>query len=240
MADKAPSIDFITPRVIVQYPRLIKPDAGPKGKEGKLKFNVKGVFNPTGAKFVVGKTTLSIDALTEKLEAIRDEHFDAVKADLQAKKKGAAVKKMTKAPVFRPVLDEEGNETEQVYVSAKTYAQYTDKKSGQVIDKKPPTMFDAKGNVIKGKLPNVGGGSTMKIAVTAKAYYVDSSGEVGISYYLNSTQLIDLVEFGGSTNPGFADEGGGYEAEADDPLKAVENVLQQIQGHAHQARRPSI
>lgn len=31
-----------------------------------------------------------------------------------------------------------------------------------------------------------------------------------------------------------------YEAEADDPLKAVENVLQQIQGQAHQARRPAI
>lgn len=213
--DKTPQLKFITPRVIVQYPRLLKPDTGPKGKEGKPKFTVKGTFVPGEGNFVVGKTTLSCDAIVEKLEAMRDEHFEEVAADLKAKKKGAAFKKLNKAPVFRPVLDEEGEETDKVFINAKTSAQYKDKKTGELVDKRPPAMFDAKGNVIKGKLPNVGGGSTMKIAVLAKPYYVESSGEVGITYYLESTQLIDLVEFGGSSNPGFGDEGGGYEAEAD-------------------------
>lgn len=214
---KKKSIKFITPRVIVQYPRLLKPDAGPKGKEGKLKFNVKGTFTPDkDAKFTIGKTVVSYDAIVEKLVELRDEFYDELEADLKAKKKGPALKKLHKADPFRALLDDEGNETEKVYLTAKTYAQYKDKKTGELINKKPPPMFDAKGNLIKGKLPPVGGGSTMKIACTAMAYYVDSSGEVGVTYYLDSTQLIDLVEFGGSTNPGFGDEGGGYEADEEE------------------------
>lgn len=214
MADnKREYLKFITPRVSVKYPRLIKPDTGPKGKESAPKFTVKGIFTPGEGEFIVGKTKLAFDAIVEKLEAMRDAEFDKVMAEAKAKKKGALIKKLHKAPVFKPVLDDEGNETTEVEVFAKTSATYKDKGTGEVVNKRPPLMFDSKGKKIEGKLPAVGGGSTMKIAVSACPYFVASSGAVGITCYLDSTQLIKLVEFGGGTNPGFDAEEDGFEAE---------------------------
>jgi hypothetical protein len=215
MADnKREYLKFITPRVVVKYPRLIKPDTGPKGKESAPKFTVKGIFTPGEGEFIIGKTKVSYEGIVEKLEAIRDEEFERVMADAKAKKKGALIKKLHKAPVFKQVLDDEGNETAEVEVYAKTAATYKDKGTGEVLNKRPPLMFDSKGKKIEGKLPAVGGGSTMKIAVSAAAYFVESSGAVGITCYLDSTQLIKLVEFGGGgTNPGFDSEDDGYEAE---------------------------
>jgi|ERR1700722_18920492 len=212
-------LKFISPRGIYRYPRLLKPDAGPKGKESKVpKFSVKNEFDP-GQQFVVGKTKVSQEEIVEKLEALRDAKFDEVEADLKAKKKGAALKKLSKAPVLRPVLDEDGNETGKLFITAKTASEYKDKKTGEIVKKRPPTMFDAKGKELK-KLPNVGGGSEGKLSVSADAYYVDSSGEVGVTYYLEATQLLKLVEFGGrsAADHGFGEEEG-YSGDEDGPAE---------------------
>lgn len=214
MADnKRTYLKFITPRTVVKYPRLIKPDTGPKNNPSEPKFSVKGIFTPGEGEFIVGKTKLSYEGIVEKLEALRDEEFDRVLAEAKAKKNGKLIKLLHKAPVFAPVLDDEGNETAEVQVYAKTAATYKDKQTGKVENKRPPLMFDSKGKKIEGKLPAVGGGSTMKIAVSACPYFVASSGAVGITCYLDSTQLIKLVEFGGGSNPGFDAEDDGFEAE---------------------------
>jgi hypothetical protein len=216
MADnKREYLKFITPRTVVKYPRLLKPDTGPKNNPSDPKFSVKGIFTPGEGEFIVGKTKLSYEAIVEKLEALRDAEFDRVMAEAKAKKNGKLIKLLHKAPVFAFVLDDEGNETAEVQVYAKTAATYKDKQTGTVETKRPPLMFDSKGKKIEGKLPSVGGGSTMKIAVSACPYFVASSGAVGITCYLDSTQLIKLVEFGGGgTNPGFDAEDDGYEAES--------------------------
>tara|TARA_R100000951_G_scaffold116800_1_gene131180 strand:- start:9699 stop:10214 length:516 start_codon:yes stop_codon:yes gene_type:complete len=61
---------------------------------------------------------------------------------------------------------------------------------------KKPTLFDAKGNVIKTDLP-VGNGSTIKLSGVMGTY--SAGGNIGVTAYLNAVQIIDLVEFGGST-----------------------------------------
>lgn len=58
-----------------------------------------------------------------------------------------------------------------------------------------PGLFDAKGNAITADL-NVGNGSTIKIAGLLATY--DAGGNKGVTAYLNSVQIIDLVEFGGN------------------------------------------
>ena len=61
---------------------------------------------------------------------------------------------------------------------------------------KKPTLFDAKGNVIKTDLP-VGNGSIIKLSGVMGTY--SAGGNIGVTAYLNAVQIIDLVEFGGST-----------------------------------------
>ena len=76
--------------------------------------------------------------------------------------------------------------------------------------KNAPKLFDSKGNPIKDISElRVGGGSTIKIAGAAKAY--NAGGATGVTCYLNSVQVIDLVEY--SSSP-FGAEEGGFEAAA--------------------------
>lgn len=188
-------IHIITPRAVVSYPRLLKPDVGTKQNPQKPNFNVKGTFSP-GGKFVVGKKLMDHDEVVALLEAARDEEFDKQLADAKSKKNGKLIKLLHKAPVFAAVVDGEGNETGELSVRAKTAAEYKDKDTGQIVKKDPPTMFDAKGKKIE-KLPPVGGGSEMKIGAQCKPYFVAATGAVGITFYLEATQLLKLVKYTG-------------------------------------------
>lgn len=76
--------------------------------------------------------------------------------------------------------------------------------------KNAPKMFDSKGNPVKDISElRLGGGSTLKVAGACKAY--NAGGVTGVTLYLNSVQVIDLVEFSGSP---FGAEEGGFEAAA--------------------------
>lgn len=87
--------------------------------------------------------------------------------------------------------------------------------------KNAPKIFDAKGNPIKNPSElRVGGGSVVKVAGAMKAY--NAGGATGVTCYLNSIQIIDLVEYNGSP---FGAEEGGFEAAAEEKFgesKAVE------------------
>lgn len=76
--------------------------------------------------------------------------------------------------------------------------------------KNAPKIFDSKGNPVRDTSElRLGGGSTLKIAGAAKAY--NAGGATGVTLYLNSVQIIDLVEYNGSP---FGAEEGGFEAAA--------------------------
>lgn len=78
--------------------------------------------------------------------------------------------------------------------------------------KNAPKLFDAKGNPIRDTSElRVGGGSVFKIAGAMKAY--NAGGTTGVTCYLNSVQIIDLVEYNGSP---FGAEEGGFEAAAEE------------------------
>ncbi|MGC3025858.1 ssDNA-binding protein [Burkholderia sp. DN3021] len=63
--------------------------------------------------------------------------------------------------------------------------------------KSKPKLFDAKGNPIRNtsSVERVGGGSTIRVKGSAKAY--ENGANIGVTLYLNEVQLIKLVEFGG-------------------------------------------
>lgn len=216
MSEKREYIKFITPRVIVKYPRLLKPDTGPRNKPTPPKYSVKGLFTPGEGTFTIGKTQVSYEDIVAKLEEARDAEHVKVLAEAKAKKNGKLVKLLQAAdaimPVFYAEVDEEGEETGLVQLNAKTAAEVKDKDTGKVEKKSPPPMVDAKGKKIA-KIPAVGGGSTMKIAVSAAPYFVAATGKVGITYYLNGTQLLVLEEY----------EGGGLGFVAEDGYDGAED-----------------
>ncbi len=86
--------------------------------------------------------------------------------------------------------------------------------------KNAPKIFDSKGNPIRDVSDlKIGGGSTLKIAGAAKAY--NAGGATGVTCYLNSVQVIDLVEY--SSSP-FGAEEGGFEAAASEKFAEAEEA----------------
>lgn len=222
MTDKlaVPSVDAITPAGIAQWPKLNTPDTF----KNKTTFNTKLVFDPDEDSVVNKKAANLVNAATQ----LRDEFFDALVADmreqaaeLRGAKKGAKAKEieakidaLEKAPIGKPEADEEtGEETGKVIILAKTNATYTDRKGNT--KERRLDFFDARGRKMK-TAPTIGGGSTLKLGVTMRPYVVDSSGQVGVTFYLNAVQVIDLVSYGGrdASAYGFGEEDG-YEYDED-------------------------
>lgn len=86
--------------------------------------------------------------------------------------------------------------------------------------KNMPKIFDSKGQPIKDIAElRIGGGSCLKIAGAAKAY--NAGGATGVTCYLNSVQVIDLVEY--SSSP-FGAEEGGFEAAASEKFPDAEQA----------------
>lgn len=194
MTDEVKYLKFITPRGVTQYPRFNKPDTGPKKNPHDPQFKTKLLFANDG-QFVVGKNKVDCSDMVKRLEDLRDELFEETKAELKSAKKGDALKKLNKRPVFAVAVDEEGNDTDQLMLSCKMYAETKDKKTQEVKKRKLP-IFNAKGDALT-KPPQIGGGSEVKLALSAKAYYNATNGEVGVTFYLDSVQLLKLVEFQG-------------------------------------------
>lgn len=93
-----------------------------------------------------------------------------------------------------------GSKDGQTWLKAKTKAFNEDGS-----DRKVP-IFDAKGNPVKGNI-RIGNGSVIRLNVAMAPYDMTSSTEkmAGITFYLNSVQVIRLVKF----QSGFDDETAG-------------------------------
>lgn len=198
------TIRFITPRGVAIWPRLNAPDT---------KWKPEGEYSC--------KIRLTPDALpedlVEKLEALRDEKAEETRADLKTKKQGAKIKSLKTRDLLTPETDREtGEETGFVLLNAKMRASGVSKKTGKPWTRKP-AVFDAKGKPID-PVPNIYGGSEVKLAVEAQAYYTPKDNEVGIAFYLEAAQVLKLVVGNGQKTAdgyGFGEEEG-FEADANE------------------------
>jgi hypothetical protein len=110
---------------------------------------------------------------------------------------------------FRPVLNDDGDPTGDVEAQFKLDAQYTSKKTGDVVRQRP-AVFDSAGNVLDG-VP-VWGGSICEIAFTMLGSYVAASHTCSASLRLLAARVLELTE--GRSNDasayGFGKDGSGY------------------------------
>ncbi|BCS53327.1 DUF2815 domain-containing protein [Geobacter sp. SVR] len=155
-----------------------------------------------------------LEPIFEEAYAAQCEGFNKKMDDAKGpqKAKMKAKGEIKRGDFYTPEYDDNGDETGNLIFRFKMAAQYKKKDSEEVV-KMSPQVFDAKGTKLK-SIPNIGGGSQIKVNFSPTGYYTDASHQAGITLRLNAVQIIELVEFGGGGNAGSYGFGAeeGYEA----------------------------
>lgn len=219
--DNVPSASAITPAGTAIWPKLNTPDT----YKGKTTYNVKLAFDADEDSVVNKKAAnmrdVAYDLRDEFAEQIRAQLSEQI-AEMKASKKGAKAKELQEKldtlevmDFGKPEVDEEtGEETGRTVIVAKTNATYKDRKG--VERERKIDIFDARGKKLDfDSAPQIGGGSTLKLGVTLRPYYMPADNKIGVTSYLDAVQIIDLVSYGGARDAsayGFGEEDG-YESE---------------------------
>lgn len=182
----------ITPIGVASWPRLNKPESF---QNGPLKYS-------TGLCWEDGSDEVA------KLRKAFDEMMEWIEVEgltpLQ-KKKGTAVYPLKQE--IRPVKDEDGNTIDEeptgnVKINA---SEFYKKKDGQ-INKIP--FVDSAGEPIS-RVPEIHGGSRLRLQVWCRPYYMNSTNEYGVSFKINAVQIVELSA-GFSSGPEFGAVEGGW------------------------------
>lgn len=203
---KAPTERFMTPLGTLVFPKLNKPDE----YKGKKTWQASLKVSREEASALIDKYDELYEAAWEQAQAEAQERLDNAKTGTEkakAKKALEALSQATKA--YEPVLDDEGDETDEVILRIKMYAEV--EKDGKIRQLKPD-FFDAKGKPLK-VVPNIWGGT--KAYVSGAFIPYNQSIGVGVKLQLNALQIIELSN-GSSRDAagyGFGAQDGGFSAD---------------------------
>jgi hypothetical protein len=205
--------NIVSPKGIAVFPRLNKPDT---------KFVAVGEYS---VKLKMNSTDEAVQAFLATIEEARQASKPWAEKSLQesltqakdAAKKGALKKKiesldLADSPV-KPVLDEDGNETDFVEVRFKCKAEFVGKDGATV--KVRPALRDAMKAEINPEKVTVGGGSTIKVAAAMYPYYNAKDNVSGVTFRLRAVQVLKLSA-GGGGDFGFGEEDGDALGQAED------------------------
>lgn len=184
-----------TPAAECQYPALQSP---------------RDNYEKTGQEFTVTllfpKAHPWVKKMTAEWTKIADEFIAEQIKDAKPQQKGK-LKKYELALPFKPVYDEDGDETDMVKIGFKRDATWTSKKTNKT-GKNTVVVFDSQNNVIKRDL-KIGSGSIIQVGYSTPRPYASPAAEkYGVSVRLMSARLIKLVEYvaGGNADAfGFED-----------------------------------
>lgn len=212
-------IQRTTPVGIAVYPHILAAD------EYQLKTNNKHECN-TGLR--LDGSSPAVTAFIAELDAMAKEAFEVGKVHLQeridsgelkAKKLADArenLAKLTCYVPYEPDYDDDGNETGDYMLRAKTQVSGIDSKTNQRWHREVP-VFDSRGQKIEGEARanlKLWGGSRIAVAVQVVPFCAEGLQKAGISLRMGAVQVIQLS--GGSSSAdsfGFGVEGDGYVAE---------------------------
>lgn len=213
MAEKKPPlIKVMTKKGIARFPSLTKPDTK-YNPDGEYKTGV--VVSQEDAQPIIDKVTTAAEKIFAETKAKLQEDIKTLKGEKLVKaKKALAALAMGDMP-FKPVYDDDGNETGDVILNFKMKAQRKDK-DGLTIKMKPK-LFDASGKEIKGAI-EIWGGSVIKVSGSLNPFYIPGTNTCGVGIRLAAVQIIELRSGGGgdASSYGFGKEEG-YEAGDDEP-----------------------
>lgn len=196
MAEKVKNVTIITPKGIASYPYINRADT---------KFKAEGDYK---CKLIVNANDPKVQELVALLDAAADEFVEATITELKAKGgKGIAKAKAVKKFIpYEAEFDDEGNETDNIILNAKTTAQAKNKQ-GEVFHK-TIKVYDSKGTFLKNP-PSIYGGSTLKLSCTLIPFYNAATDTAGVTLRMEAVQVIELVSGGTGPCP-FGEEEDGY------------------------------
>lgn len=187
----------VSPMGVAIFPYLSKPDT---------KFKEEGEYRV--------KLRLSADDAAPLIKLVDAEMAVAKKTDklLEAKKKNPKATIPENTP-YKDSLDDQGEETGDIEFTFGATASGVSKKTGKKWER-TLNLFDAKRKPFKG---DVWSGSKIKVAFTVGSYFINAKVGYGVKLYLESAQIIELVQGGNRSadSYGFGEEEG-FEA-ADEP-----------------------
>jgi hypothetical protein len=205
-------VKAVSPKATFRYPKLSEPDFGneqypkPNGE-----YSVQLLLSAEEAKPLIDK----LQPVHDKAVSEGQIAFDNLGV-AQRKK----MKELTVNALFTEEFDKETEEpTGNVIFKIKMTASGKNKKTGKPWSRKP-TLFDAKGQVMK-TAPQIWGGSIGKVSFEAAPYFITGTGTAGVSFYLNAVQIIELRSGGGgdAASHGFGEEEGFAYEEASTPAQ---------------------
>lgn len=214
MADKKPPlIKVMTKKGIARFPALTKADTK-FNPDGEYKVGV--ILTQEDAQPIIDKATAEAEKIMAETKEALQESVKTLKGEKLVKAKKALAELSMGDMPFKPVYDDDGNETGDVVLNFKMKAQRKDAKTGKVILMKPK-LFDAGGKEIKGTI-DIWGGSVIKVSGSLNPFYIPGTNTCGVGFRLAAVQVLELRSGGGgdATSYGFGKEEG-YEAGDDEP-----------------------
>ncbi|MFN3914759.1 MAG: hypothetical protein ACK4K3_07550 [Aquabacterium sp.] len=204
---KKPALErFMTPLGVLVFPKLNTPDE----YKGKKTWQAPLRVNREEAAALLEKYDAAYDAAWEEAQAQAQERLDNAKTGAEKQKAKKALEALSQAAkAYEVVLDDDGEETDEVILRIKMNAEV--EKDGKVRSLKPD-FFDAKGKPLK-TVPQIRGGTKVYISGQFNPY--NSTTGVGVSLRLNALQIIELSN-GGSRDAsayGFGAQDGGFSAD---------------------------
>lgn len=186
---------FVTATGTAVFPRVNTPDT---------KFNANGKYS-----LKLRQTQAQAAPIIAQLEAAAKAEYDAQVEAHKGKfdKKGKPIEINGPDTSYEIELDDNKQPTGNVLISFSMNAQYTDKKTNEVVKLKP-SLVDAKGNPTN---VEVWGGSKVKVCYELNQYFVAGTTTAGASCRLKAIQIIELVTKGQGMNGaayGFKEEEG--------------------------------
>jgi hypothetical protein len=171
---------FVSPTGIAKYPWLNKPDAGNERVQKRVP-----------EYHVTLRYRLDDPKVQELIEKLRPLHADAV-AKYRAE---IPIPKQKKTPivvkdVVETEYDDAGNETGWVAMRFKMNSEVKDKKT-QEVRRMEPAIVDGLKQPVKGVA--IYGGSKLRVAFSVVPFHVEANNMVGLTYYLNAVQIVELA-----------------------------------------------
>ncbi|MGR3967842.1 hypothetical protein FW800_25765 [Pseudomonas sp. 910_23] len=192
------SVEALSPAGELIWPCLLKPDT---------KFDDAGVYKTKLKARADEPTAIKFQELLEKVQ--QAEHDRQVQ-EAEAKKKGSG-KKVKLADLPMEETEEDG--VDYLVFNFKSKASYTDKKTGEVVERKI-ALFDGKGKALTHDL-KIGTGTVARISVFVSPFYTALLG-AGVTLRIRAVKILKLKEFTGGGNAdayGFCDDEGDFEAD---------------------------
>lgn len=200
MADKKQKkVTFNTPKGTFKFPRLGEPDTKFK-PEGEYSVNL----------ILTQEEAADLIAMADKAAA---EVLAAAKKN--SKNPAEAKKWETKYLPYKPVEDDQGNDTGQVEFKFTMKASGMSKKTGKPWTRKPG-VFDSRGTPMDGM--KVWGGSTGKVNFEVQPYSQTTQTGASVKFALNAVQVLELKQGQArdASAYGFSNDEEGYEDVAEE------------------------